>query len=203
MITAIDKNTALVLIDLQNGIAKNRTKEPVKSVLKRSAQLAAAFRRAGLPVIIVSVGLSADADWIHSRKDDKRSMLPKSRIMLGIIKMLLKIRCFSKIVSEIRTQPTDIFITKYTLNAFYRTALQEELQKRNITGIVIAGISASAGVEGTARAAAERGYSISFAVDAMSDRELKAQEISIRHIFPRLGEVGTTEEIISKMQNRV
>jgi len=47
--------------------------------------------------------------------------------------------------------------------------LNDELKKRNVTGIVIAGISTSIGVEGTARAASILGYNISFATDAMTD----------------------------------
>ncbi|MEO6522636.1 MAG: hypothetical protein ABIN91_13210 [Mucilaginibacter sp.] len=37
-------------------------------------------------------------------------------------------------------------------------------------------MSTSAGVEGTARPAAERDYNITFATDAMTDRKLEAQQ---------------------------
>ena len=47
--------------------------------------------------------------------------------------------------------------------------MHAELQKRNITQIVLGGIATSIGVEGTARQANEFGYNIAFASDAMSD----------------------------------
>jgi nicotinamidase-related amidase len=64
---------------------------------------------------------------------------------------------------------------------------------------VMAGISTSIGVEGTARQASERGYNITFASDAMTDMVAEAHERSIKYIFPRMGEVDITEKIIEKL----
>ena len=93
----------------------------------------------------------------------------------------------------------DIRITKETWNAFYNTALHAELQKKGITGIVLAGIATAIGVEGTARGANEYGYNIAFASDAMTDLVEDTHINTFKYIFPRLGEVGTTEEIIEKL----
>lgn len=191
MITAIDKNTALVLIDLQKGIVGMNAAHGSARVVEQALTLMAAFRKAGLPVVIVNVKPSGAA--LLSRKDNNamRNLLPSLPAD------------FSDIVPEIKTEDGDILITKQTWNAFYETSLHEALKKRNITGIVICGISASAGVEGTARAAAERGYNISFATDAMTDANSEAQQNSIKHVFPRLGEVGSSEDIIEKLGSRV
>ncbi|HSV09632.1 MAG TPA: isochorismatase family protein [Hanamia sp.] len=53
-------------------------------------------------------------------------------------------------IPEIKTNPGDIYITKQTCGAFYKTALDKELKKRNITSIVLGDISTSIGVEGRA-----------------------------------------------------
>ena len=58
-------------------------------------------------------------------------------------------------------------------------------------------------MEGTARAASELGYNVSFALDAMTDRSQEAHERSIQFIFPRMGETGTTEDIIATLANPV
>jgi nicotinamidase-related amidase len=105
-----------------------------------------------------------------------------------------------KITDKIHTNENDIRITKHTWNAFFETQLHEELKKRSVTGIVIGGISTSIGVEGTARAASELGYNISFATDAMTDMQPLAHERSIQFLFPRMGETGSTKEIIEKMK---
>jgi nicotinamidase-related amidase len=61
---------------------------------------------------------------------------------------------------------------------------------------VLTGIATSLGVESTARAAHEHGYHVTLATDAMTDIDADAHHNSIERIFPKLGELGTTAEII-------
>jgi len=141
MVTAIDKNTALILIDLQKGIVGYPLVHPIASVLQNAAKLVAAFRKAELPEVIVNVN-PAEAAWTKARKDAQQPAASRPDDWL-------------EITPEIITQPDDIFITKHTWSAFFETRLQNELQARDVTGIVIGGISTSIGVEGTARTASE------------------------------------------------
>jgi nicotinamidase-related amidase len=106
---------------------------------------------------------------------------------------------FFDIVPEIEVLENDIRITKSGWNAFYNTTLDETLKGLGVTGIILAGISTSIGVEGTARAASERGYNITFAEDAMTDLHADAHEHSLKNIFPRIGEIDSTENIIKKL----
>ncbi|TCD10835.1 isochorismatase family protein [Pedobacter frigidisoli] len=182
MITALDKNTALVLIDLQNGIVNLPVVHPVKNILDNAAKLVAAFRKAQLPIVVVNVNPTPN----KLRKDAKIGAFEPTAEWL-------------KIVPQIKTMADDTYITKRTWNAFTNADLEVELKSRNITGIVLAGISTSIGVEGTARSANELGYNITFAEDAMSYLFADAHEHSLKRIFPRIGEVGATEEIIEKL----
>lgn len=186
MITVLDKNTALVLIDLQNMVVKMAPEHQVAPVIKNSAKLVASFREARLPVVVVNVNPVGSAAS-KTRKDLVRPVsgtLPENAL---------------DIIPEIKVEDGDIRITKQTWNAFYETALHAELQQKGITGIVLAGVATSIGVEGTARSANERGYHIAFASDAMTDLITEAHAHSFKYIFPRLGEVGTTDEIIEKL----
>jgi nicotinamidase-related amidase len=192
MITAIDKNTALVLIDLQKGIMKSPVLHPIKDILEKSAQLVDAFRKEGLPIVYVNV-VPSIGGWIQARKDNNAARNFSAMTSSD----------FAEIVDEVKALSTDIFVTKGTWNAFYNTPLHDELQKRNITGIVLVGVSTSAGVEGTARAASERGYNVSFAVDAITDTNPEAHLNSIKNIYPRLGEQGMVADIIEKLSDRV
>jgi nicotinamidase-related amidase len=197
MITSIDKITALILIDLQKGVVSMDTAHPVKEVVANAVKLINAFRKEKLPVVLVNVN-PMGASWTKSRKEV--STVPKNPLMQSLAKGAMQITGFDEIVPEIIRHPEDILITKRNWNAFFNTKLNEELQKRNVTGIVIAGISTSIGVEGTARAASELGYNISFATDGMTDRLMAAHNNSIQNIFPRLGELGTIDEIIDKLK---
>lgn len=185
MITAIDKNTALILIDLQNSIVGLPLAHPVEELLENVNLLIAAFRKRNLPVVVVNVN-PAGAAWTKSRKEAKPNPLPDNED-------------WYRITDKINTDQNDIFITKHTWSAFFETPLDDRLKELSVTQIVIAGISTSIGVEGTARAASERGYNISFAIDAMTDMQPLAHERSIQFIFPRMGETGTTKEIIGRL----
>ena len=62
------------------------------------------------------------------------------------------------------------------------------------------GVVTSTGVEATARQAYEQGFNVILAVDAMTDVREEVHEYSIENVFPRLGETGTTQEIISLLE---
>ena len=196
MMTALDKQTALVLIDLQKGIASGEKAHPVPDILTNASRLKAAFRQAQLPVVVVHVEpIGAPASLVRSEKGN----FPKDAA--GQQQALQKMRAdgFFDIVDPIKPEPGDLQITKENWDAFYNTPLHDELQKLNMTGIVLAGISTSIGVEGTARSANQRGYNVTFATDAMTDTVAAAHENSLTYIFPRIGELATTDEIIDRL----
>ncbi|RKD87739.1 isochorismatase family protein [Mangrovibacterium diazotrophicum] len=190
MITKIDEKTALVLIDLQKGIAKD-TVHPVADVIRNAVKLIDAFRKRSLPVVLVTVNPSG-ARFLKCRIEGGKSISPTGEMALP--------EDFADLVPEIEPLASDIQIRKRTWNAFFETDLHEQLQKHGVTGIVLGGISTSIGVEGTARAASEFGYNQTFVVDAMSDKILEAHDCTVNYIFPRLGELGTTAEVIQHLE---
>ncbi len=54
-VTTLDPKTALVVIDLQNGIVGLLTVHLTGEVVKGASELVDAFRRHGLPVVLVNV----------------------------------------------------------------------------------------------------------------------------------------------------
>ncbi|MDH7460309.1 isochorismatase family protein [Chitinophagaceae bacterium 26-R-25] len=199
MITALDKNTALVLIDLQKGTLNAQLVHPAKAVLANAAKLLDAFGNAGLPVVIVHVN-PLGAPWTKTRK--QVSMIPADAEGQKAAEAKMQEEGFFTIVPEIMLHPGDLLVTKKTWNAFYETGLHDELQKRNVTGIVLGGVSTSVGVEGTARAASELGYNITLASDATTDRLASAYEHSVNTIFPRISEIDTTDAIIKMLHEK-
>jgi nicotinamidase-related amidase len=182
--TALDPRTALVVIDLQKGVTALSLAHPPAGVVANTRRLAEAFRRARLPVVLVNVAFSPDgADRPHNRTD-LQIQLPTSPD-------------FSELVPELGAEPSDLRVTKRQPNAFYGTDLDLQLRRRQVTGIVLTGISTSIGVDGTARAAHERGYNLTFAADATTDRDPVAYDFVTKKMFPRLGEVDTTDAIIA------
>ncbi len=182
--TALDPRTALVVIDLQRGLSALTTTPSIREVVASTARLAEAFRDLKLPVIWVTVSFSPDGG---DRLTTRTQMPPRSFPMSPD---------FAELIPELNAQPGDLRVTKRQPNAFHGTDLDLQLRRRHITGIVLAGVATSIGVESTARAAHERSYNITFASDAMTDMDPASHEHSLTKMFPRLGELDTTDAIL-------
>lgn len=187
MITALDPRTALVLIDLQKGVLSYPLLTSASTLLSNAVKLISAFRSANLPVVLVTIDPPATLN-----PEIRRDVQPRLRAAFTPEAL--------ELTSEIKPEAGDILITKHSWSAFHGTLLDDELKNRGITGIVLAGVSTSIGVEATARAASERGYNLTFAQDAMTDMVASAHEHSVKLIFPRLGEVGDTDAIIDLLK---
>ncbi|MGZ3375388.1 MAG: isochorismatase family protein, partial [Phenylobacterium sp.] len=105
-------------------------------------------------------------------------------------------------IPELNRQPTDIVVTKRTWGAFASTDLEQRLKSIGVTQVVVLGVSTGTGVEATARQAYEAGFNVTLAIDAMSDMRAEAHDYSLRNVFPRLGETGTSQEIIDLLNTR-
>ena len=104
---------------------------------------------------------------------------------------------FADLVPELNQQQADHLVTKRTWGAFSYTDLDAYLKTRGVTQVVVAGIATSIGVESTARQASELGYNVLLALDAMTDLNAEAHANSVNWVFPKLGETGSTQEIIA------
>jgi nicotinamidase-related amidase len=71
-----------------------------------------------------------------------------------------------------------------------------------VTQVVITGVATGTGVESTARQAYEQGFNVTLATDAMTDVRPEAHEYTLKHVFPRLGETGSTEDVLDLLAKR-
>jgi nicotinamidase-related amidase len=76
------------------------------------------------------------------------------------------------------------------------------LQERAVTQVVVVGLATSFGVESTARAAYDLGYSVVLAVDAMTDPRAEAHNGSVERVFPALGQIATVAEVVDTLSGR-
>ncbi len=181
---SLDANTtALVVIDLQHGIAAMPVApRSFDEVVKRTAQLAQVFRRKGSTVIWVRVDLHNFRRLIVDQPmmDPDGPPLPPESVEL---------------VPEVGKMPDELLITKRFWGAFDTTPLEAELHKLGIETIVLCGISTDIGVESTARSAATLGFNVVVVEDATSARTMEAHLNAIERVFPFLGRVRSAAEI--------
>jgi nicotinamidase-related amidase len=181
MIALDRRTTALVLIDLQNGVL-GRKLAPVTAdeLLERGKALARRFRDAGAPVVLVNVKPPLAGP---ERQVDEPSALPKV-LPAG----------FADLAPGL-AEPGDILITKTTWGAFFRTALDSELKTRGVTTIVLGGVATHIGVESTARQAWDLGYALVIARDVTTSLGQEPHEATMRYIFPRIARITDSDAL--------
>jgi nicotinamidase-related amidase len=184
-LTTLDPKTALIVIDLQKGIVGLPLAHPVDDILGRATTLADAFRGYGLPVVLVTV-VGA----------------PPGRTDQGPGGVGEFPEGWADLVPALNQQPEDILVTKRARSAFTNTGLTERLQDLGVTQVVVVGIATSSGVESTARHAHEHGFNVTLPLDAVTDASADAHKHSVGHVFPRLAETGTTQEVVDLLARR-
>ncbi|WP_207001272.1 hydrolase [Trinickia mobilis] len=184
------QTTALVLIDLQQGILGfAKAPRPAESVLTASAKLAKRFREIGAPVVLVRVGWSLDFDDALKQPVDQPVTLPAGGLP----------STWWDFPEVLEVSEEDLKITKRQWNAFHGTELDLQLRRRGIKTVVLGGISTNIGVESTARAGYELGYTLVLVEDAMSCEASEHHQASMNYVFPRLGLVRQFEDVIGAL----
>lgn len=188
-LTTLDPHTALIVVDLQAGIVQLPAAHPIADVLAQARRLLDAFRAHHLPVVLVKVAGGAPG---------RTEQPPRSAAALAAM--------FSEaamaFVPELGQQDSDIVVTKYSWGAFANTDLAAQLQALGVTQVVVCGVATSIGVEATARQAYELGFNVTLAIDAMTAMQRAAHDYSIQHVFPRLGETGTAQDVVALLKTR-
>lgn len=177
-------STALVLIDLQRGIvARPTAPRSGAEVVRNAARLAEAARQCGALVVLVHVSFPPDfANAVSTDVDEK----PPSIASPG----------WDELMDELQPDQADVIIVKRQWGAFYGTNLDLELRRRHRQAIVLGGISTNFGVESTARDAWELNYQLVLVEDAMAGFSAESHEFAVTKIFPRLGRVCATEDVV-------
>jgi nicotinamidase-related amidase len=181
------QSTALILIDLQNGLAgMPLAPHSFSTVLENANRLAGGLREKGGTIIFVRVDI---ADVVRPPSDatirDPQAPPPPPEA--------------SELVEQLDRKPGDFVITKRQWGAFYGTELELRLRRAGIRTIVMGGVATNFGVESTARAAFDLGYEVVFAEDAMTTVSAEAQQFATQVVFPRMGRVRSTEDVLAAL----
>ncbi|WP_025716253.1 hydrolase [Paenibacillus sp. 1-18] len=179
------EKTALVVIDLQTGIANSgRLLAPYtgEQVVQKASKLIEAFAQKGAFVVLVRVSSVDGKDMLKPNTDMEMNQMqwPEG---------------WDRLVPEIADTPNAHIITKRQWGAFFGTDLDLQLRRRGIDTIVLCGISTSIGVDTTAREAYQHGYHQIFVEDAMTASTNEEHDYVCKYIFPRIGRIRSTEEV--------
>ena len=181
-VTLDPATSALVLIDLQQGIATpDKAPRTGADVVATARDLAARFREAGATVVLVHVGMTAAE--MPSLNVDKPA-LPADGTPPGFADL-----------AEGLQQDGDIVVLKHHWGAFTGTDLDLQLRRRGCKTIAIAGIATNFGVESTARSAWELSYDVVIVEDACSSRSAELHAFAIDNILPAIARIVSSDAV--------
>lgn len=195
------ERTALLLLDCQNAIV--HPEGPIATAmgfaplvarhgtLARAAELLASFREAGAAV--VHVGIAPErADPERRAARGHFYVRPAS----GGPSPLAPGSWGGAFHDAVAPVDGELVVGKYPIGAFSRSELDARLQERGITDLVLAGVATHMVVESTTRVAADLGYSVVVAADAVmaNDEATHRASLSVQATF---ADVLTNDEIRS------
>ena len=181
------KTTALVLIDLQNGIVGIPVKpHSSEAVVEASRAMVDAFHEKSAPIVFVRVDLANMVKLTVDTSRHKPGDAPPPPSA-------------SELVPQAGFREGDLLITKRHWGAFGHTELESLLKQRGIDTIVLAGIATNYGVESTLRQATSLGFNVVIAEDACTSIDADAHAFAVKTIFPLLSRVRSSQEVIAAL----
>jgi len=178
---SLDERSALLVIDLQQATLANPTVHPVADIVANARALADGFRASGRLVVLATVtGTPAGRTTYGGGAREYPAEL-------------------TAVTPDLGAQESDIRVARSTWSAFAGTALDETLRAAGVTQVVLVGVATSFGVESTARAAYDLGYSVLVVTDAVTDLRAESHENSVTRVFPVLAETTATSDILADL----
>ena len=178
-ISPLAPTTALIVVDLQVGTTSAPTAHPIDAVVSNALEIVASFRAAGRPIVVGSVDGTPVGKTVYGG-GVREFPAPFADLVPGL--------------------EGDITAARRTWSVFAGTDVHEKLAASGVTQVVIVGLATSFGVESTARAAYDLGYSVVIVTDAITDRSLESHDNSIARVFPALAELATTAEVLTSIR---
>jgi gluconolactonase len=194
------KRTALLIQDLQNDVmiargafAETGSPQHAKeqNVVANEKRLAAAFRKAGAPVIHVwyivekgAPGLKQNAPLFQGVKDANA---------------LVRGTWGAAPAEGLEAQDGDHVIEKMRMNGFYETRLDILLRGLGVETLIITGAWTNMSIEHTARHAADAGYQAVVASDGTSTVSDDWQRAALEYAMTNVAAVGTCGEIAAAL----
>lgn len=186
------KRTALVLIDVQEGIlAWPLGPLPGPALAESAAALARQCKAAGATLVRVRIDFARNlADKLEQPVDHPFTVPPE-----GLPAH------WSTIAPGLAAVPADVDIVKHNWSAFHGTELDLQLRRRGIVNVLLSGIATNFGVESTARDAWQHNYRVIVAEDACTSLDADWHAFSVRNVLPRMAQVRTSAAIVEALSS--
>ncbi len=198
------ESSALILIDVLNDFLAadgkmNAMIGPMRdqlALIPSLERLLEGSREAGLTIVYAPHGLDE-----HSF-DDFKHLHPRMQMALDN-QVFWKGTYGADFYPSLRPRSGDIVTTQHrAFNSFIGTDMDEQLKKRGIERVILAGLTSSTCIEGTGRHAIEAGYHLTFLTDAVADFAMPDHRAAVEISYPKFGHAAlTVDQFLSSLKS--
>jgi len=197
------EETALLLIDMQNDALHEKGKFAASGIgvwkfakeagtIPNTRKMIEIARKNDIPVIYVKIVFSpdyAEMGYVQLSLCTLGKMLKEGEVFKGGT-------WGAEYVDELKPEADDYIVVKRRMNAFYNTELETLLRGLGRRTLIICGVITNFCVEATVRGAVDRDFDTIVLSDCTASESNEMQEFPMKAIFPMLGVVTTTEELV-------
>jgi ureidoacrylate peracid hydrolase len=158
--------TAIIVVDMQNDFGSkggmfdragiNLT--PIQNVIKPTAKVLDAARKAGIKIIYLKMGFTKDLAEVGTEEEQWHVGDTVTAPDGSVGRILVRDTWNTDIVTELKPKPGDIIVDKNRFSGFYKTELDSLLKKMGTKYLLFTGCTTSVCVESTVRDARFRNY---------------------------------------------
>jgi len=170
-------------IDLISDFLDRQDAKRVGQLIERTNELVGLFREAGLPIIWVRQEFASNlSDAFLEMRDHS-------------IRRAISGTPGPQMDPRLAWDDADITFVKKRYSAFFRTGLDEVLDRHDIGELVLTGVNAHACVRTSAIDAYQRDLRVILATDCLSSYDEEHAAISLRYMARKIGRTLTNDEI--------
>lgn len=197
------RGVALIISECQRGVIEpGLTDFPTlaeqvekRAIIPRIANLAAAFRAAGLPVIHAHVAHQPDyAD------------LPITNLIMARSKKRGGMKLGSdeaQSVAGVAPQPGDVVFSRgYALVGFHGTDMDTRLRHMGIQTLVFSGVSTNVAISGMALAASDYGYQSIVVEDCIAGATAESHDFILANLLPLYSTIVSSQQVLDTLKRR-
>ena len=200
------RKTGLLFFDMLNVYyhgAPEETKKRMKPVVDNAVRLRDAARKASIPIFYGMANHRPDGEirsLIITDTDMRLRPWPNGECNPSV-HGATEGSWEQKVIEELKPAPEDYVIPKYRWSTFHQTYFDLALRARGIDTIIISGGAVDVGVASTIYAARDLDYNIIVVRDACSNSYDDSMAAFMDKIFPRMGRVRSTDQVLELIRN--
>ncbi|MEO1199156.1 MAG: isochorismatase family cysteine hydrolase [Pseudomonadota bacterium] len=191
---------ALICIDMQRdfclpgGFAESLGNDitNLQHCIPVIARLQQAFRAAGLPIIHTKECHKPDLSDLPTAKRNRGNPKLKIGDRGSMGRILIDGEEGSDFIPENAPMEGELVVAKPGKDTFYATGFHDYLKRRNISNLIITGVTTEVCVQTTMRCANDRGYDCLLVEDATASYFPEFKEVTLRSIVAQGGIIGWT-----------